>query len=360
MPLIWCSISAHGFGHAAQVVPVLNELNRRVSDLKVTLRTQVPARFFEGRLHARWELSPAEQDIGCVQHGPLEIDVKATWEAHRRFHREWQIRLAEEKRAMQLQGPDLVVSDISYLSIEAGARARIPCAGLCSLSWDRVLEPFLDPAQSAQAQILDEIMRSYHKAELVIRPAPGLPLSAFREIRDVGPIADPLPKDRARVRFLVGALDNERIVLIGFGGIALQSLPFERLAAMTGYRFIVSGPVPDAYARVVSEASLPVPFRALLSSADLLMTKPGYSTMTEAVASQIPVVYVRRYNFADESSLVAYTHRYGRAVELSAEEFAAGRWEQALKTADVCPQPREAAPPPTGAAEAAAILIDYL
>ena len=26
MPVVWCSISGHGFGHAAQVVPILNEL----------------------------------------------------------------------------------------------------------------------------------------------------------------------------------------------------------------------------------------------------------------------------------------------------------------------------------------------
>ena len=28
MPLIWCSISGHGYGHAAQVAPVLNALGR--------------------------------------------------------------------------------------------------------------------------------------------------------------------------------------------------------------------------------------------------------------------------------------------------------------------------------------------
>ena len=26
MPYIWCAISGHGYGHAAQVVPVLNAL----------------------------------------------------------------------------------------------------------------------------------------------------------------------------------------------------------------------------------------------------------------------------------------------------------------------------------------------
>ena len=75
---IWCAISSHGFGHAAQVIPVLNELGRRVSGLTAILRTRVPARFFEPNLQIAWEVSEAEQDVGCVQHGPLRIDVAAT------------------------------------------------------------------------------------------------------------------------------------------------------------------------------------------------------------------------------------------------------------------------------------------
>ena len=50
MPLIWCSISGHGYGHAAQVVPVLNALGRLVPNLSAILRTSVPADFFEPRL----------------------------------------------------------------------------------------------------------------------------------------------------------------------------------------------------------------------------------------------------------------------------------------------------------------------
>src|SRR2546422_2053280 len=60
MKRIWCAISSHGFGHAAQAVPVLNELGRRVSGLMAILRTSVPARFFEASFKIAWEGSEAE------------------------------------------------------------------------------------------------------------------------------------------------------------------------------------------------------------------------------------------------------------------------------------------------------------
>jgi UDP-N-acetylglucosamine:LPS N-acetylglucosamine transferase len=96
-----------------------------------------------------------------------------------------------------------------------------------------------------------------------------------------------------------------------------------------------------------------------LASADVLVTKPGYSTAVEAVALAKPVVYVRRHNFADEASLVEYLHRFGRAVELSAEEFSRGSWQAAFDRLETLPQPPPA-PPATGAVEAATILARYV
>ena len=103
-----------------------------------------------------------------------------------------------------------------------------------------------------------------------------------------------------------------------------------------------------------------MPFGTLLASADLIVTKPGYSTIVEAVALGKPVVYVRRYNFADEQSLVDYLHRHGRAVELSEQDFIDGRWQAALRGVEEAPPPRATSPPPTGAADAARLLAPYL
>ncbi|MSR23488.1 MAG: hypothetical protein EXR96_00125 [Nitrospiraceae bacterium] len=358
--LIWCAISSHGLGHAAQVVPVLNELGRIVPDLHAVLRTQVPAWFFEDRLTIRWTRSPEQQDIGCIQHGPLTIDVAATWGAHARFHAGWEQKVHDETLAMRAALPALVFSDISYLAIEAGATAGIPTVGLCNLSWDRILEPLAEPGRTDQREAIQHIQRAYAHAGLMLRPAPGVPLTAFPKVSDIGPIAEPASNAASELRRALAAAPGERIVLIGFGGIALDTLPFECLEQMGPYRFIVSGPVPDRYTRIHAASALPFSFRTLLASADLIVTKPGYSTVVEAVALGKPVVYVRRYNFADEQALVDYLHRHGRAVELSEQDFTVGRWQTALQAAASAPLPCETSPALTGAADAAQALSQYL
>ncbi|MEP6958272.1 MAG: hypothetical protein ABI980_06045, partial [Nitrospirota bacterium] len=107
--------------------------------------------------------------------------------------------------------------------------------------------------------------------------------------------------------------------------------------------------------------SLPFSFKTLMASVDVIMTKPGYGTIVEAVALHQPVVYVRRYNFADEPPLVDYLHRYGCGIELSIDDFTQGRWEPALQQALASPVPSLSPPPPiTGAEDAATILAKLL
>ena len=360
MPLIWSAISAHGYGHAAQVIPVLNELARRRPDITVVLRTNVPRSFFESRLNLTWELSPCQLDVGCIQHGPITMDWPATWQAHRAFHASWGSRLREEVTAIRHARADLVIGNIPHLAMAAGAAAGLPTVAMASLSWDDVLREHLSPNEPWQQSILEQIGRAYAQATRLLRIAPGLPMRSFPNITDIGPIAHPLPAERTRLRKLLQIGPHDALILVAFGGIPLESLPLAHMESMTGFQFLIVGPVPSGSGRVHSISGLPLPFSILLSSVDAIMTKPGYGTIIEAVTVNVPVVYVRRYNFADEQPIVDYLHRYGRGVELTREDFEEARWEPVLRQALALPQPASQPPTPTGSIEAAAILESFL
>ena len=359
MPLIWAAISGHGFGHAAQVVPVLNALHRLVPGLRVFLRTAVPPSFFKDRLFPPWDVSPVQQDVGCVQNGPLRIDVEATWQEHHRFHSSWEERLRTELEAMRAAGPNVVLADTPYLALAAGKAAAIPTIALASLTWDLVLSQYVAPSSIDSRTILQSIRQAYGEADLALRINPAPKMESFQRVIDIGPIAEPAPSARERLTEFLELAPGEQTVLVGFGGIPLDSLPFNRLEQLTGYRFIFDGWIPSESRRFVAATSLPFSFRTLMASVDIIMTKPGYGTLVEAVALQIPMVYVRRYNFADEQPLVDYLHRYGRGVELSMSDFTQGRWLPALS--EVLDLPPTIAPPsPTGAREAATELKKFL
>lgn len=358
MPLIWCAISGHGYGHAAQAVPVLNALGSLVPGLTAIIRTTVPASFFQDRLTILWEHSPVQQDVGCIQDGPLTIDIDATWIAHQRFHETWDARLANEIAAMQAISPALVIADTPYLAIEAGSCAQIPTIALVNLTWDLVLKDYCHASDRSQQQLIQCIRASYAKADMALRIMPAPKIDAFSKMVDIGPIASPTSPERDRLASVINLKSDEKTVLVGFGGIPLTSLPLEHIEQLSRYRFLCDGPIPPGYSRIHSIETLPFSFKTLLASVDLIMTKPGYGTIVEAVALQQPVLYVRRYNFADEQPLVDYLHRYGRGVELSFDAFTQGQWEAALQQVLITPL-SSSPPPPTGAAEAADAIVRY-
>ncbi len=356
MPSIWCAISGHGYGHAAQVVPVLNALGTLVPDLTVVLRTTVPASFFHDRLTIQWKHSPEQQDVGCIQDGPLKIDIDATWEAHRQFHETWEARLSKEVAAMQAASPSLIIADTPYLAIEAGSLAQIPTLVLANFTWDLVLKEFCHASDHSRQRLIQSIRGFYRKADKALRITPAPKIDVFSTISDIGPIASSTSSERDRLAATLDLASNERTVLVGFGGIPLSSLPLAQMEQLRQYRFLIDGPVPIEFSRIHSTKILPFSFKTLLASVDIIMTKPGYGTVVEAVALQQPIVYVRRHNFADEPPLVDFLHRYGRSVELSMDDFMKGCWEPALQqalTASATLHP----PPTTGAAEAAEEIV---
>ena len=131
MTVVWCSLSAHGLGHAAQVIPILNELGTVVDNLHVILRTCVPPSFFQQYLQVSWDLQAIPQDIGCIQRGPLEIDIDGTWAAYHDFHENWSRRVSEEAQAMREAKVNLVISNISYLAIASALPSASPRGSHC-------------------------------------------------------------------------------------------------------------------------------------------------------------------------------------------------------------------------------------
>ena len=360
MPVIWCSISGHGYGHAAQVVPILNELGRRIPALQVILRTDLPQIFFQDHLRPHWQLVPGQQDVGCVQQGPLIIDVKQTWEEYKRFHRDWTAKVANEAETIRSFHPNLVLSNISHFGIEAGSYSGIPTVGVGWLSWDQVLEYFRNEESDDYQEIIQHIRRAYQRAQLMIRLAPGIPMVAFPNCVDVGPIAGHAWNTSGCLREQLNLQPDEKLVLVAFGGIPLTSLPLDRLETFHGFRFLIGGPMDLAQnSRIVSINQLSIPFGQILAEADIVMTKPGYATIIDVVRNKTPVIYVRRYNFVDEQLLVDYAHHYGQAVELSRDAFYNGDWREALEMVQQHPNV-SVMPPKLGISEAADVIETFL
>ncbi len=360
MPVVWCSISAHGFGHAAQVIPILNALGRVVENLHVILRTCVSSSIFKDYLQVPWTLQAVPQDVGCIQRGPLDIDIDGTWAAYEAFHQNWSERVSQEAQAMHEAEPNLIISNISYLAIASAVQADCPVVAIASLSWDQVLEEFIQPSQAHHQVIYDHIRREYAKANHLIRLHPGIDMPAFASLTDTGPSFPLVGAPTQGVRESLEIAKEEKLALIAFGGVPLTALPLEQMEACEGFHFLVAGLSFDSsWNRIHRVEDTKVSLAEVMKQVDVVMTKPGYATVMTSVHYDIPLVYVRRRNFVDEQSLVNYLHQYGRAVEMTRDDFESGSWGKALHAVLTLASSRILPPQPEHG-EAVSLLAKYL
>lgn len=358
MTHLFVAVTAHGYGHLAQVAPVVAELAQRRPGLEVTLQARVAPAFVRDRLPPGVRLLQHSADVALPMRGPLAVDWAAGIAAYSAFEAEYPAHLQRQCALFEELQPDLVLADIPWLPLDAARRLGIPCAGLCSLNWHDIL---LEGPLGAEvpAAVARRLRAVYAGADLFLRPQPAMPMAWLPNGRDIGPIARPQLRAPARLRAQLGLPAGERLVLMQFGGsgrLALGGGP--RL--MPGVRLLT----PDAAAgegrddvRVIGGAEGPSVLEAL-ASCDVILTKPGYGTFAEAACSGIPVLSVARPEWPETPWLVDWLRARVALREIDAAALAEGRVQQPL--AELLAQGPVPPVPPSGVAEAADALLALL
>jgi hypothetical protein len=345
------AISPHGYGHAAQIAPVVNELTARLPKLRVTLATAVPRRLLSELFAGPFEVAERRSDFGMVMGTALDLRVEESARAYEALHVNWNAALQAEAEWLAGLGPNLVLANVPYLTLAAAAEIGVPAVALCSLNWAEIHAHYCGDAPRAR-RIEQRIRAAYGTAAAFIRPEPALVMDLDTEILDVGPIARLGRDRREEIRARLGADARDRLVLLAPGGAALD-LPTELWPAIPGVRWLVQDGLAAARPDMAGIASLDIPFIDALASADALVTKPGYSTFVEAGCGGVPVLYVRRDGWPEEPGLVAWLTRHVPCRELDRADLMRGAFAESLEALWTMPRP---APARATGVEAAALI----
>ncbi len=354
---LFVDISSHGFGHLAQVAPVLNELALRMPGLRLTVRSGLPP----GKLHARiagdFAHLPGRSDFGFVMRDALRIDAAASAAAYRAQHADWPRAVAGERLLLGEVRPDLVLTDVAYLPLAAAAQLGIPSLSMCSLNWADIFAYYFG-GEAWAGKIHAEMLAAYRSAGCFLRLTPGMAMPDLPRLHAIAPVAA-LGKDcRAALRAQLACAPDEGLVLIAFGGIE-QELPVEHWPQDPGLRWLVPASWGVARADMTAIETIALPFTDLLRSVDAVLTKPGYGTFAEAACNGTPVLYLPRSDgWPEQDDLIAWLKQHARCAGIEAGALLGAQLPALLAALW-----RQSAPPtprPAGAVEAAALLAERL
>ncbi len=342
MTTVLCYVSAHGFGHSARTVEVLNALAERRPDLRVALRTESPRWFFDFNLRPPFSHAPVRLDVGAIQRDSLSIDIAATLRAGAQMMRDKRALVEREVAATSPLRPRLVFADIPALAFEVAHALDVPGVGMANFSWDWIYADYVRDAPE-YGWLVDDIRRSYARATLLLRLPLHGDLGAFPRVRDIAFVTRRGRATRPDVRQRLGLPAQQRLVLLSYGGLGVE-LPTAPTAP-PDVRFVTNhtpgSSAPPAWCRGISTEALidaALRYEDLVGAVDAVMTKPGYGIVAECIANSTPIVYTPRGRFAEYPCLTAGIAAYLPYAVISNDDLYAGRWKGPL--ADVLARQR--------------------
>lgn len=346
-------VTGHGFGHATRVGEVLREVRRREAALPIAVVTSGPEALYRRAIAGPFEFRSEACDVGLAQRNALVIDEAGTVDAWRRFQAGYDARVAREAQWLRTAGARVVLGDVPPLAFDAAGEAAVPSMALANFSWDWIYR-HLAARHRALREAAEAAAAAYARCGLLLELPFAGDLSAFP--RRVG---IPLVARRPRV----GKGDARRrlqlegtVVLISFGGLGQSAFDPAVLARMPAFTFLVSdapGPLP-ANVRLVGAAEMVatgLEYVDLVGAADVVVTKPGYGIVSDAIGAGTRMLYTDRGDFPEYPILVREMARWLACAYVSNDDLRNGAFADAI--AALAEEPMPVPPPLDGASHAA-------
>lgn len=350
------AITPHGFGHAAQVIPVVNVLHGRRPDLRISIETQLPESLLRERVKGEFEYRAHATDFGLHMDSSLDFRLEDSAQSYAQLHDRWEQLLAEERTRLQRLDVDLLLADVPYLPLQAAHQLAIPAVALCSLNWADIYRHYFSARPQAET-VLEQMEHAYGSARYFVQPQPSMPMDGLPNRIKVGPIAA-LGRDLgASLRAHLGLKPGQRLVLLAPGGVA-TGFNVDRWPRDTGLHCIVTFPFDGRHPNVSTLEGLPFAFIELLRSVDAVVGKLGYGTVAECACNGAPLLYMPRPQWPEEPYLLRWLQDHGRCAPVTRAQVEQGSIGEVLE--QCLGQSAPVVPLPTGAEETADLLLEML
>jgi len=357
--MIVAYVSGHGFGHSTRVGEALRAVRERDPRIRLAVVSAAPRELYEESGAGPFEFRALECDVGLAQKDALVIDEAATAARCRSFAEAFDERASVEAEWLRQSGARVVLGDIPPLAFEAAARAGVPSLGLANFSWDWIYR-YMAERQPSLLDAAAAAASAYAKADLLLELPFAGDLSAFPR-RERIPLVARRPRLSGQlVRERLG-LDSKPLVLLSFGGLGLPGFDPRRLAPLEEFRFLTTGEwgaLPDNAVGLDRSRirALGLGYEDLVGASDVVVTKPGYGIVSDAIGGGTPIVFTERGDFPEYPILVREMADYVPSVYVSNDDLLGGRLGPALCEALEAPVPEP--PELSGAAVAAERLLE--
>ena len=323
-PILYIAITNHGFGHATRAAAVAATIQKLCPQVLLIMVTTAPRWLLECYIEGDFIQRPRAMDLGVVQADSLTMDKPATLQKLLEIKKKQNSIIASEVNFIRQNRVNLVLADVPFLASEIAKVAGIPCWMMSNFGFDFIYRDW----DSSFIDIADWISDCYSKCDRLFRLPFHEPMQAFQNITDVGLTGGSPRYSPEEVRSTWGiTAPTDKTILLTFGGLGLQHIPYENLKQFPDWQFITfdkSAPDLPNLVPVTDQKYRPVDFMPICGR---VVSKPGFSTFAEATRMEVPIVSVSRDEFAEATFLLEGITNYNQHQILTPSELFQGTWD---------------------------------
>ncbi len=310
-------ITAHGYGHAVRSSYLINVLGKNNS---VKIYTGIPKSFFEEELSVPFQYEQFEFDSGCVQIDALNIDPDATISLYNK--RKNDNKNIENSILQMLRNDecDLIISDVVPFAGVIASRLSIPAVTVSNFWWSDI---YKDLPKSPEQEILCSSVESDMKTfshHVVLNPPMRKWESSSSILSHVNLIRTPRNRS-SEIREMLGIDSSKHVALLYTGNYGMSSVDWSKLFQNKNWHFIGLHELIGAPSNFTLIDKNHFTMQEFTASVDLVISKLGYGTVTESLASGTPLLYTPREGFSEFPVLENYISDYGHIARIEEEKF---------------------------------------
>ena len=327
-PRIACFVSSHGFGHATRIAAILDSLQKSLPNAFFEIYGNTPEWFWKLNLlnPINFRCVQIETDIGLLQNGPFEHDVKQTCNALKHYLNFSNNSFLEVKQRVTQSKIDLILCDISPMGIVIGDQLKIPSILIENFTWDWIYEEFWEehPVLISHCLSLQEIFR---KATIRIQATPTC--QDYPDAVKVNPIFRNCRNPVEQIKMSLGLNKDQDFLLLTTGGITLHKSFIDDFSSTTP---VVCTTNQSSMIKKRNLISLPmnsgIHFPDLVRASACVIGKAGYGTICECWGTSTPIQAVYRENFKESEILRYFANSNLKHREISLEDFLNKNWDE--------------------------------
>lgn len=323
-------ISGHGYGHAVRSIEIMAALKKNRPEMFFYIRSSAPRWLFDVGLEDGFKYYPLEIDVGTAQDTSFTVNREATLRSVLALYDRKSEILASELQFIKSTQIDCILADIPPLAFDFASAAGIPAIGIANFSWDWIYSGYAAQHQGFH-DIIKMIKHSYGKCPLLLRLPFCGDLSAFPVAKDIPLVARKPRKPREEIIKQLGIPTSDAcpLVLLGLRREDLGIVNFDAVGKIADKLFITFDLDPKI-PNCLSVPSNRFYFPDLLDACDIVISKPGYGIVSEAIACKTPIIYTSRDDFLEYDILVNGLKEFAVSSFLDRQDFQSGNWDTQL------------------------------